>query len=104
MPLQVLSMGVGYACFLVAALITLSVIPSDIRPRHGWPLAYEWVSFTFVGLLALWLTVTGHTALTPPRPPSHSHPFTNHTPPLFTSPHSMHVCTSVAFSGPPVLQ
>ncbi len=60
---QMLSLAVGYGCFLAAAAVTLAIVPSDLRPRHGWTLAYEWISFLMLGLLALWLTVR------PPRLP-----------------------------------
>jgi hypothetical protein len=55
--LQAISVGVGFACFAAAAVVTGSLIPASMRPRFAWPLASEWLVFSFCMLLAAWFTV-----------------------------------------------
>ena len=57
--LQAISVGVGFACFAAAAVVTGALIPASMRPRFAWPLASEWLVFTFCMLLAAWFTVGG---------------------------------------------
>lgn len=52
--MQVWSLAAGYTSFGVAAVVTLAIIPSDMRPQYGWPLAYEWFTFLMCTLLSGW--------------------------------------------------
>jgi hypothetical protein len=63
--LQAISVGVGFACFAAAAIVTGALIPASMRPRFAWPLASEWLVFTFCMLLAAWFTVGGMAACIP---------------------------------------
>ena len=56
---QAISVGVGFACFAAGAVVTGALIPASMRPRFAWPLASEWLVFTFCTLLAAWFTVGG---------------------------------------------
>lgn len=56
--LQAISVGIGFGCFAAAAAVTAALIPGNMRPRFAWPLACEWLVFTFCTLLAVWFTVS----------------------------------------------
>ena len=47
----------GFSCFAAAAGVVFALVPVDMRPRHAWPLAYEWLLFTYLTLLAAWFMV-----------------------------------------------